>query len=319
MIMAHPSSPPSADRLLPQPMETTTTAQHRPIPGMLEDSSRSNWAPPNQIRNPDATRIGSHSIDSPVAVSGSSDYSTTVNKSGLKTGSQVPANWSPAVTHPTLAPYSTGSFGLETPGKRYHSPNEPSSRIEDPRSIMYTTSPTEWEQLQQDLESETLLHNQTKIDLNTREQELNKLIQEKDQELDYFRKAWKQANNELNKVLAQGQGFYQVTDNELIQKAKVLRFNIRNFADQQFVGESIDAKSSHSFSKSIGEHVDISHDVIITCMKDSSRRAIIIRAYLWATLTKDIFGKFRWAGTHVSNSMYRLEDVLGKTSLVISS
>lgn len=233
-------------------------------------------------------------MDSPVAVSGSSDNSTTVDKSAFKARIQVAANWSPAVTHRTLAAYSSGSSGLETPGKRYHSPNESSSGIEDPRSIMYPPSLAELEQLQQDLESEKLLHNQTKIDLNTREQDLNELLQEKVQEPDYFRKAWKQANNELNKVLAQGQGFYQVTDNELIKKAKVLRFNIRNFADQQFVGESIDVKSSDSFLKSIEEHVDISHDVIITCMKDSSKRPIIIRAYLWRTLTNDIFGKFRW-------------------------
>lgn len=184
---------------------------------------------------------------------------------------------------------------------------------------MYPLSLIEWEQPQQDLESEKLLHNQTKIDLNTSEQDLNELLQKKDQALEYFRKDWKQANNELNKVLAQGQGFYQVTDNELIEKAKILRFNIRNFADQQFVGGSIDVKSSDSFSKSIEEHVGTSHDVIITCMKDSSRRLIIVRAYLWGTLTNDIFGKFHWAGTHVSKSMYRLEDILGKKSLVVSS
>ncbi len=54
-------------------------------------------------------------------------------------------------------------------------------------------------------------------------------MRKKDQELAKVRRAWRQASSELNKVLAQSQGFYHVTDTDLIQKATQLRYNIRNF------------------------------------------------------------------------------------------
>lgn len=46
---------------------------------------------------------------------------------------------------------------------------------------------------------------------------------------------------------------------------------------------------------------------------------MIVGAFLWAFLGRDVFGKFCWAGKHVSSAMSRLEQALGKESPVVSS
>lgn len=255
-------------------------------------------------------------------------------------------------------------FLPETLLKRYHSPSESSSRRENPRPITDSDNLEKCKQAQLDLESEKKLHNQARIDLkkkeqelkdlrrrakadldgkdqelselyqkdqeldhlyrqatadlNRKDQELDELLQKKDQELDDLRKRWKQAISELNKFMAQDQRFYQVTDQEFTQKATQLRFNIRNFADQQFGGKLIDTRGLHPFWQLIEGYFEISYDSFEACMKDPSRRSMIVGAFLWAVLTKDVFGNFCWAGTSVSSAMSRLGQVLGKESLIVS-
>lgn len=158
--------------------------------------------------------------------------------------------------------------------------------------------------MQQDLKSEIKLKKQATMDLKKKEQELN-----------YLRKAWKQANNELNRVLAQAQGFHQVTDNELIQKTRLLRFNIRNFANQHCQGTDIDAKSFSPFWTFFEKYIQISYDPFVSCVKNQSSRPMIAGALLWAVLQQELFGSFRWAGIHVSKMMSDLESALSKIIL----
>ena len=132
---------------------------------------------------------------------------------------------------------------------------------------------------------------QAKAELEGKVQELNELqnlnkaiLQKKNEELDKFCRLWKQACIDLNNFKAQGQNFSPVTDDVLTQKAVQLRFNIRNFADQQFRGELIDAKTFHSFWKTINEYLEISSDSFEACMKDPSGRPMIVGAFLWVVL-----------------------------------
>lgn len=200
--------------------------------------------------------------------------------------------------------------------REHNSSNKSSLRTDDSRSLKSQISLEEWQQVQRDLKLEIELKNRATMDLKKKEQELNEYCQQKDHELDYLRKAWKQANNELNKVLAQAQGFLQVTDNELIQKTRLLRFNIRNFADQQFGEADIDAKSLSSFWISVEKYTQIPYDLFVTCAKNPSSRHITVGAFLWAVLQQEIFGSFRWAGHHVSKMMSHLEYALSKVILV---
>lgn len=180
---------------------------------------------------------------------------------------------------------------------------------------------------------------QAQIHLNRKEQELNNLrqanaelkrkVQELSElhnrnkanlqkELDDCRKRWRQACFDLNKFQARGQGICQVTDNELQQKATQLRFNIRNFAEQQFRGELRDAKDFSSLWNTINKYLRKSFDSFKVCKKDRSRAPKILGVFLWAFLKNDVFDKFCWAGTQVSRAMLGLGQILSKESLFIS-
>ncbi|MCJ1268031.1 hypothetical protein MMC22_007917 [Lobaria immixta] len=265
-------------------------------------------------------------MDPQIADSGYSGDDIAMTNSPLTAVSHVPVTTSPAAVFHTDARYVTNpitSFVPEPIFKRYHSPSESSSRPENPHSITDSDNLEKWKQAQRDLESEKKQHNLAKVDLKEREQELNylrrqaevdqelnELLLKKDQELYDLRKRWRQASSELNKYLSDDQRFYQVTDQEFIEKTTQLRFNIRNFADQQFGVETIDAKGFRSFWKIIQEYFRISYDSFEACMKDPLRRPMIVGAFLWAVLKNFVFGEFCWAETSVSSAMSRLGQVL---------
>ncbi len=196
------------------------------------------------------------------------------------------------------------------------STNEPKPKL-PPRSV---ENPENFKRiLSQARDDLATLRSKAKTDLETKDQELQQAnvgLQKLEQERDELYKRWKQATSELNKVLVQSQGFHQVTDQELIQKTTQLRYNIRNFADeQQFVTEARDVKGGRSFRTSAKEYLGISPDILENLLRVRSKHAMVIKAYLWAVVAKDIFGKFCWAGTRGSHSMSYLMDVLSKSSL----
>lgn len=257
-----------------------------------------------------ARNSNTNGMDPQITDSGYSGDDIAMTNSPLTGVSQVPVTGSPAAV-------------LYTDARR----SESSSRPENPHSITDSDNLERWKQAQQDLKSEKKQHSQARVDLKKREQELtylrleaeedrrndqelSELLRKKDQELYDLRKRQRQAISELNKFLAEDQRFYQVTDQEFIQQARQLRFNIRNFADQQFGVETIDVKSFNSFWKIIQEYFRISYDSFETCMKDPLRRPMIVGAFLWAVLKKFVFGKFCWTGTSVSSAMSCLEQVL---------
>lgn len=291
-----------------------------------------------------ASNSSNKSMEFRVADSDNSGDDVTMINSPLKAVSQVPVTGSPAAVPRTdvANSISRNSLVSETPLERLYNPSESNSKSENPRPRTDSNYLEEWNQAKLGLESEKKLRNRVQTDFKKKEQELNDLrrqvkkvlkkkdqeleelrlsheaiIREKDQELDRTRQRWKQVAGELNKFMAQGQRFYQVTDQELTQNARQLRFNIRNIADQQFGGDLEDTKNFHSLLASINKYVEISSDSFEACMKDQSKRPMIVRMFLWAVLEKDVFGKSCWAGKLVSKAMSRLEQVLGKESLYL--
>lgn len=274
-----------------------------------------------------------------------SDYSgddTALPNSPITEVSQLPVNGSPLAVPHTNVTNPVSSVVHETLPL-----SDSTSRPENPRSITDSSNLERRKQADVGLEEGNQLDNQAEIHRRKKEQEINNgllaalhrkdeeltnlrnetdaalqrkdeelnelhnLTEKKDQEIGEIRQRWKQVANELNRFLAQGQGFYQVTDQQLIEAATQLRFNVRNFADQQFGGELRDAKTYQHFRDSIENYYEISSDSLEACMKHSSRRPMLVGAFLWAFLRKDIFGKFRWAGRHGSHAMSYLEEVLG--------
>lgn len=132
------------------------------------------------------------------------------------------------------------------------------------------------------------------------------------QEVSNLRKRWKQAAGELNRVLAQNQGFSQITDQELIQRATQLRFNVRNLAVQGFGDGVVSVESFRPFEDEFQQVWRVPHDLFVAWMKSSGLRPLIVGLFLWTNLKLDIFGRFCWAGTNISKVMTCLTQTLRK-------
>ncbi|KAL8852863.1 MAG: hypothetical protein Q9221_002239 [Calogaya cf. arnoldii] len=209
-------------------------------------------------------------------------------------------------------PISTESQPLasESPAEVLHvknssQPKPPPGYVEDPEYLERNLI-----QVKDDLAK---VSSKAKADLERKNQEINEIrqqanvvLQEKEQERDDYYKRWKQATSELNKILAQSQGFQQVTDQELIQRATQLRYNIRNFADEHFVDEVKDKKGVRSFYASAKRYLKVSPKILDTFMSSPSKDPIVVKAYLWAFIAENIFGKFCWAGPETSRAMSHL-------------
>ncbi|KAL8863459.1 MAG: hypothetical protein Q9178_000140 [Gyalolechia marmorata] len=220
----------------------------------------------------------------------------------------------PVASKPPTQPLHITSSLKPTPPPRLIEvkPTPPPRPIEDPDDLR--------RQLDKARDDLARQRSNAKADLERKDQELNEVLQQaseanssvqrKEQERDDFYKRWKQATSELNKILAQSQSFHQVTDQELVQKTTLIRYNIRNFADQNFVGEIKDAKVLRTFCAYANEYLGVPPEVLERLLKSPSNHAVVVKSYLWAFIAKDIFGKFCWAGTKMSNSLSHLAAVL---------
>ncbi|KAL2826691.1 hypothetical protein BDW59DRAFT_160883 [Aspergillus cavernicola] len=123
-------------------------------------------------------------------------------------------------------------------------------------------------------------------------------IRQKNSELDVLRKRWKQAARELDKSRSQSQGFYQVTDNYLIELTTRLRYNIRNFAIQYFGGELKGKPKVGDKPKCWDPYMATTTPGNLDCEAFllSERRPNAIQAFLWRFIVYQIFDNFRWAG-----------------------
>ncbi|KAL4903138.1 hypothetical protein BDW74DRAFT_156713 [Aspergillus multicolor] len=123
-------------------------------------------------------------------------------------------------------------------------------------------------------------------------------VRQKTNELDVLRKRWKQAARELDKSRSQSQGFYQVTDNYLIELTTRLRYNIRNFALQYFDGELKGPRPSFDKPKVWDKYMQTTTPEPSDCeaFMISERRPSAVQAFLWRFLVGEVFDHFRWAG-----------------------
>ncbi|KAL8916995.1 MAG: hypothetical protein Q9172_006021 [Xanthocarpia lactea] len=226
----------------------------------------------------------------------------------ISVGSQPVASKSP--TQPLRI---TSSLKPTPPPRPIEVKPTPSPRpIEDPEDLR--------RQLDKARDDLARLRSNAKAELERKDQELNETLQQaseanssvqrKEQERDDFYRRWKQATSELNKILAQSQSFHQVTDQELVQKTTLIRYNIRNFADQNFVGEIKDTKVLRTFCASAKEYLGVPPEVLERLLKSPSNHAVVVKGYLWAFIAKDIFGKFCWAGSKISHAMAHLAAVI---------
>ncbi|KAL4737164.1 hypothetical protein BDV11DRAFT_206998 [Aspergillus similis] len=127
---------------------------------------------------------------------------------------------------------------------------------------------------------------------------LQQELRQKQSELDVLRKRWKQAARELDKARSQSQGFYQVTDNYLIELTTRLRYNIKNFALQYFDGELKGPRPKFDKPKIWDKYMQVITPEPLDCenLMLSERRPNAVQAFIWRFLVGEVFDHFRWAG-----------------------
>lgn len=123
-------------------------------------------------------------------------------------------------------------------------------------------------------------------------------VHRKNNELDVLRKRWKQAARELDKARSNNQGFYQVTDNYLIELASRLRYNIRNFSIQYFGGDLKGKPKVGDKPKCWDAYMAPTTPGSLDCetfLLSSERRPGVIQGFIWQFLVGEVFDHFRWA------------------------
>jgi hypothetical protein len=134
-------------------------------------------------------------------------------------------------------------------------------------------------------------------------QRLQAEIARRTTDLEDLRKRWKQAARELDKARSQSQGFYQVTDNYLIDQTTQLRYNIRNFAIQYFGGELRKGRSKFETKPAYWDKymMPTTAGDPLGCevlMMSPERRPSVVEAFLWRFLVGHVFDQFRWAADY---------------------
>ena len=149
--------------------------------------------------------------------------------------------------------------------------------------------------------------------LEKKEKECSEALRKKNYDLNVVGKSWREAKIEIDKIYTQTQEFDQVREDELIKKTWQLRVHIRNFANQNFGNEDI---NTDIIPDRIEAHIEIPHGLFIACYEDPSIHPMLVRAFLWAFITKEIFGTFFWTGERMFMAMVSLEELLGKKPIV---
>ena len=170
------------------------------------------------------------------------------------------------------------------------------------------------------------LHEQVQTILTRKDQELKDLadgsradIIQKNRDLDAVRQMWKQTARELGKYQTQEKVVDQVTDPEMIQKARQLQYNVRNLAYQHFGGELNTGKSVQDSWQCLQKQLRTPTDYFEACMSSPVKRPMLVGAFLWEFLVNEIFENFWWCGKGVNHDMKNLTDVLSERSHLASS
>lgn len=170
------------------------------------------------------------------------------------------------------------------------------------------------------------LQDQFQAKILTKDQELKALtddfearnIQNK-RENDEYCQLWKQTAKELRKYQAQDKVLDQVTDSELIQKARQIQYNVRNFACQHFGGEPNTGKNAQGSWQYLQKQLQIRPNLFEACIRSPVKRPMLVVACLWTFLVHTVFEKFWWGGWRVHQPMNELTEILSSEPSPVAS
>ncbi|KAI1059103.1 hypothetical protein LB507_004153 [Fusarium sp. FIESC RH6] len=193
-------------------------------------------------------------------------------------------------------------------------PQQDATVQEDDRKETESTKParlhvddnldTRLKQLERELEEKNR-------NLQELQQECNDLKNELDEksatEAD-IRKIWKKTAKELNKLRANSQGFYQVTDEYLAEQINYLKIGIRDFSIQYFDGKSIPKGVMTETNPDYWPHFksSASERDLGRYLKSPKNCHKLVQAFLWRVIMKELFYRFDWLGKEYYNAFNRV-------------
>lgn len=155
--------------------------------------------------------------------------------------------------------------------------------------------------------SQKLKESQEKCDIISQD------VIKKDQDVTKFRKLWKKAAMEHDKFRASGQGFYQITDEYLVELINNLRLNIRDLSIQYFDGIAFKGDRFPYFQPNYLNHLNnitLGHKGFMRYLESSTRSHQVVQAFLWRVIVHEIFEKFEWLGEYTSDDFRHLRHEL---------
>ncbi|KAF5703343.1 hypothetical protein FMUND_13042 [Fusarium mundagurra] len=141
----------------------------------------------------------------------------------------------------------------------------------------------------------------------------------KDQDATKFRKLWKKAAMEHDKFRASGQGFYQITDEYLVELINHLRLNIRDLSIQYFDGIALKGDRFTFYKPDYFSHLNnttLERKGFMRYLESSTRSHEVVQAFLWRVIVHEIFEKFEWLGADTSKDFRHLRHGLKPPLLV---
>ncbi|KAG5745889.1 hypothetical protein H9Q70_011421 [Fusarium xylarioides] len=163
--------------------------------------------------------------------------------------------------------------------------------------------------------SQKLKESQEKCDMISQD------IIKEDQDVTKFRRLWKKAAMEHDKFRASGQGFYQITDEYLVELINHLRLNIRDLSIQYFDGVTLKGDTFTSYRPDYFKYLENTtpeRGGFMRCLKLSTRSHEVVQAFLWRVIVFEIFERFEWLGADTSEDFRHLRHGL-KPSLFVNT
>ncbi|KAK8078891.1 hypothetical protein PG994_002698 [Apiospora phragmitis] len=138
-------------------------------------------------------------------------------------------------------------------------------------------------------------------------------LREKDQEAKRIRTQWRQTAVELNRLKVQERGpggAEQMTDRDVVDRVELLRYEVRSFAFQHFDSPQLSEARIEAALGPLQRRVRLPPHKLRTYLVSSSRRHLIIRAFIWLVLVDYVFEGFEWAGGQAARAMRIMADTV---------
>jgi archaellum component FlaC len=142
---------------------------------------------------------------------------------------------------------------------------------------------------------------------------LEKDLDEKNEEAADLRRLWKKTAKELDKVRANNQGFYQITDEYLIEQINHLRISIRDFSIQYFDGKCSPKRGLTIYRPSYRRLLEstTSKRYLDDYIRSPVNCHQVVQSFLWKVVVEEILDSFEWAGRGSSEHFRQMWKELG--------